>query len=118
MHPLQIISLLSWFVLLVLQSSLLLPGSGVNPYWAGLLVIALLIPARGLFGARRYTYKWVGFMTMLYFCIGISELVSSPALRIYAFGTTISSMLLFLSSIYFARYLGLRAKPSDPSARS
>ena len=118
MHPLHIISLLSWLVLLAFQLSLLLPASGVNPYWAGLLVIVLLLPARGLFSARRYTYKWVGFMTMLYLCIGISELVSSPALQFYAFGTAISSILLFLSSIYFARYLGLRASSNDPATRS
>ena len=112
MHPLQITSLACWLALLLLQLALLLPSAGVNPYWAGLLVALLLIPGRGLIGARHYTYRWVGFLTLFYFCIGISELVSAPALRLYAFGTTIASLGLFLSSIYFARYLGLRA-PRD-----
>ncbi len=111
MHPLQIVSLLSWLVLLLLQLSLLLPETDVNPYWAGGLVIALLIPARGLFDARRYTYKWIGFMTMFYFCVGISELYSEPTLRLYGLGTTIASVFLFLASIYFARYLGLVNRP-------
>ncbi len=118
MHPLQIVSLSSWCILLLAQLSLLLPATEANPYWAGGLVIALLIPARGLFGARRYTYKWVGFLTMVYFCIGIAELVSTPAMRLYGLATTIGSMLLFWSSIYFARYLGLNASPDDPAAPS
>jgi uncharacterized membrane protein len=109
LHPLKTISLLAWLSLLALQLSLFWPGSGVHGYWAACLTIALLLPARGLIAARRYTYKWVGFLTMAYFCVGVSELVSNPGLRIYGFGTTISSMLLFLASIYYARYLGLRA---------
>ena len=35
-----------------------------------------------------------------------SELVSNPQLRSYGFGTTIASTILFLASIYYARYLG------------
>ncbi|MCP4392021.1 MAG: DUF2069 domain-containing protein [Gammaproteobacteria bacterium] len=112
LHPLKIICLLSWISLLAFQLSLFLPGVAVSYYWAGLLVFALLLPGRGLFVTRRYTYKWIGFLTMFYFCVGISELVSNPALRIYGFGTTITSTLLFLSSIYFARYLGLQARNS------
>ena len=118
MHPLQIASLASWGVLLLAQLSLVLPGSNASPYWATVLIVALLVPAHGLLSARRYTYKWIGFMTMVYFCIGIAELVSSPALRLYAFATSISSMLLFWSSIYFARYLGLKPDPDDPAAPS
>jgi len=106
LHPLKVISLSSWIGLLAFQLSLLLPGSGVNTYWVGLLVLALLIPGKGLCCSRRYTYKWIGFLTMVYFCIGISELVSNPALKVYGFGTTITSMSMFLASIYFARFLG------------
>jgi len=110
LHPLKTISLLAWLSLLAFQLSLFWPGSGVDNYWAACLTIALLIPARGLLTAQRYTYKWIGFLTMAYFCIGISELVSNPELRIYGYGTTVSSTLLFLASIYFARYLGLRTR--------
>jgi uncharacterized membrane protein len=89
--------------------SLLLPSSGASYYWALPLALALLLPARGLFGGKLYTYRWIGFMTLVYFCIGVSELASGPALNYYGLGTTVSSMLLFLASIYYARYLGLRA---------
>lgn len=112
MHPLKTISLISWSSLFLFQLSLFLPDAGVSYYWAGLMVFALLLPLRGLLATRRYTYKWIGFLTMFYFCVGISELVSNPALRVYGFGTTISSTLLFFATIYFARYLGLQARNS------
>lgn len=105
MHQLKMICLLSWLVLTGMQIAL--PWLAQNA-WLALLILPLLIPARGLFGDKRYTYKWIGFLTLLYFCIGISELVSNPDLRVYALGTTISSTLLFLASIYYARYLGLQ----------
>jgi uncharacterized membrane protein len=105
MHGLKITCLLSWLTLVGLQLSL--PLLTTN-YWLLLLVLPLLIPLRGLLGDRRYTYKWIGFVTLLYFCIGISELFSNPELRLYGFATTIASTSLFLASIYYARYLGLR----------
>jgi len=105
MHGLKITCLLSWSTLLGLQLSL--PLLTAN-YWLLLLALPLLVPLRGLLGDRRYTYKWIGFLTLLYFCIGVSELFSNPQLRLYGFATTIASTLLFLASIYYARYLGLR----------
>ena len=110
MHPLKAVSLLSWFGLIAFQLSLLLPAFGVGYYWVMLLTAPLLLPIKGLLSDRRYTYKWIGFMTLIYFCIGISELVSNPQLRVYGLGTTIGSTMLFLSTIYYARYLGLRAQ--------
>jgi len=107
MHGLKITCLLSWLILLGLQLSLPL---FTDNYWLLLLALPLLIPLRGLLGDRRYTYKWIGFLTLLYFCIGISELFSNPQLRLYGSATTIASTLLFLASIYYARYLGLRRK--------
>ena len=105
-HQLKAISLLSWGVLFACQ--LALPWLTQSPpnYWLMLLAFPLLIPLRGLLLGQRYTYKWIGFLAMLYFCIGISELVSNPHLRLYGFATTIASMLLFLAAIYYARYLG------------
>jgi uncharacterized membrane protein len=105
MHALKITCLLCWVILVGLQLSL--PLFTAN-YWLLLLALPLLIPLRGLLADRRYTYKWIGFLTLLYFCIGISELFSNPQLRHYGFATTIASTLLFLASIYYARYLGLR----------
>lgn len=110
MHPLKAASLICWFGLLAFQLSLLWPGSGVSYYWSLPLVAALLLPLRGLATGKTYTYRWVGFLALLYFCVGISELMANPELRIYALGTTVCSTLLFLAVIYFARRQGSRAR--------
>ena len=110
LHPLKIISLVCWLGLFGFQSSLLWPASGVSYYWGLLLAIPLLIPLPGLLGGKRYTYQWIGFPMLVYFCVGISELATNPQLRVYGLGTTLSSTILFLASIYYARYLGLRER--------
>jgi len=101
---------MSWASLLALQIALPWMTEPQGKYWLLVLVLPLLIPFKGLLGNQRYTYKWIGFLTLLYFCIGISELVSNPQLRLYGFGTSVASMLLFLASIYYARYLGLQRR--------
>ena len=105
MHALKLISLLSWAVLMLTQLTLPFASTPAN-FWLLLLAAPLLLPLRGLVSERRYTYKWVGFMTLLYFCIGISELVINPDLRLYGLVTTVASVTMFLASIYYARYLG------------
>ena len=110
MHPLKAICLAAWSLLLLCQLWLLLPALEITLYWSLPLVLVLLIPARGLFGDRRYTYKWIGFLMLIYLCIGISELASNPDLRYYGLGTTLASLALFLASIYYARYLGLKQR--------
>lgn len=110
MHSLKIISLMSWASLLALQMALPWMTVLQGNYWLLVLVLPLLIPFKGLLDNQLYTYKWIGFLTLLYFCIGISELVSNPQLRLYGFGTSVASMLLFLASIYYARYLGLQRR--------
>ena len=107
MHPLKSICLASWAVLLLAQISLVWSSQSTN-YWLFLLGLPLLLPIGGMLRERRYTYKWVGFLTLIYFCIGISELVINPELRLYGLVTTLASVTMFLASIYYARYLGLR----------
>ncbi len=110
MHPLKLISLIAWACLLLAQLGLLWPALEVSLYWSLPLIVLLLIPLRGLLRAQRYTYKWIGFLTLFYFCIGVSELAVNPALRVYGFVTTLASLGLFLASIYYARYLGLQQR--------
>ena len=110
MHSLKLISLLSWAILITLQMALPWMMRPEGSLWLLLLVLPLLIPLKGLLSNQLYTYKWIGFLTLLYFCIGISELVSNPQLRSYGVGTSVASMLLFLASIYYARYLGLQRR--------
>lgn len=107
MPVLKLLALLSWSALLLCQASLLLPALAVSHYWSLPLIAALLLPLRGLLGDRLYTYRWIGFMALVYLCIGFSELAANPALRLYGFGTAFASILLFLAAIYRARQLAM-----------
>jgi len=108
MHPLKMGSLVSVCGLLLTQLSLLvLPMSNLAWYWVLLLSSPLLLPIPGFIRDHLYTYKWAGFLTLFYFCLGISELVSNPDLRIYAYLTTLLSTTLFISDIYYVRFLRL-----------
>ncbi len=107
-HPLKLVCLLAWLALFACQLALLWPGLEVRYFWVLLLAPPLLLPLGGLLVDRLYTYKWIGFMSLAYFCIGISELFANPPLRPYALGTLVASTALFLGSIYYARYLRLR----------
>lgn len=111
-HPLKLISLMAIAGLILSQLGLLLWLD--NDYRVAIacaLTLPLLIPLKGLLDNRRYTYKWVGFLTLLYIGIGISESFSNPELRLYSILTLVFSSLLFIGSVYYSRYL--RQKVSD-----
>jgi len=79
--------------------------NGVSVWWVIALLVPLIMPIAGVWRNRLYTFKWIGFLTMLYFSIGVSESVMNPDLKLYGMITTIFSMILFVSSIYQVRYL-------------
>ena len=110
-HPLKIVCLASLTGLLITQLSLMiLPTSNLAWYWGLLISLPLILPLSGFIKDRLYTYKWAGFLTLFYFCLGISELVSNPDLKIYAYLTTLLSTTLFIGDIYYTRYLRLTQK--------
>jgi uncharacterized membrane protein len=107
-HPLKLICVISLAGLLLCQLGLFLwQKDPINLYWILLLSLPLLFPIKGLIENRRYTYKWIGFLTLFYFCVGISELVTNPDLKIYALLTISFSTVLFIASIYYSRYLSV-----------
>lgn len=107
-HPLKLICIASLTGLLLCQLGLFLwSQNAISLYWIIILSAPLLIPIRGLILNRLYTYRWVGFLTLFYFCVGISELVANPDLKIYAILTTLFSTVLFVASIFYARYLSV-----------
>jgi uncharacterized membrane protein len=109
-HPLKLTCLASLSGLLISQFSLFFRvQDSVGLGWAALLSLLLLLPLKGLLLDQIYTYKWVGFLALFYICIGFSELVSNPELRLYAYTTTLLGVSLFLGSIYYTRYLRHRA---------
>jgi uncharacterized membrane protein len=107
-HPLKLTCILALIGLFLCQIGLFYwQKNTYNLYWILILSLPLLLPLRGLLSSKRYTYKWIGFLTLIYFCVGISELVSNPQLKVYALLTILSSITLFLSSIYYTRYLSV-----------
>jgi uncharacterized membrane protein len=105
-HPLKIISLSALIGQILNQLSLLFWIEGNIRYvLAPAFTLPLLIPFWGLFKDKLYTYRWTGFLTMLYFIIGVSETFSNPHLRVYGVLTLCFSATLFLGSIYYSRYL-------------
>lgn len=108
-HPLKLISLMSLSVLILCQIALVTQLQHQYKYlFAAILIIPLIIPIRGLWQDKRYTFKWVGFLTLFYFSIGVSEGFASPDNRLYSILTIIFSSLLFLGSIYYSRYLRVK----------
>jgi uncharacterized membrane protein len=113
-HPLKLICLICLPGLLLTQASLfLIKDDSVNLYWIFFVTLLLLLPLKGIWLDTLYTYRWTGFLTLPYFCIGISELFLSPELNIYALLTSVFSTLLFLSCIYYARYLAMIKQQSQ-----
>jgi uncharacterized membrane protein len=107
-HPLKIISLTALIGQILNQLSLLFWIEGNIRYvLAPLFTLPLLIPLFGLLKDRLYTYRWTGFLTMLYFIIGVSEAFSNSDLRIYGVLTLCLTLALFLSSMYYSRYLSV-----------
>jgi uncharacterized membrane protein len=107
-HPLKLTCIVALTGLLLCQLGLFYwQMNNYNLYWILILSLPLLLPLQGLLSGRRYTYKWVGFLALFYICVGISELISNPQLKVYALLTILFSIALFISSIYYARYLNV-----------
>lgn len=107
MRPLQIIALACLLGLIATQLSLLL-WLEPSRYWLPvLLTLPLLVPLSGLLHNRRYTFKWVGFPTLLYFAIGTSETFANESLRLYGILNLVFSIGLFLAALFHSRYLSL-----------
>ena len=105
-HPLKLISLISIVALIGCQLGLIFWLDNDYRYFiSGILSVPLLFPLKGLFSNKRYTFKWTGFLTMLYFSIGVSESFANPDLQIYGALNILLSGILFVSSIYYSRYL-------------
>lgn len=69
------------------------------------LAVPLLFPLRGLLHGRRYTHLWAGFLSLLYFTLGIDAWYNAAAGTAWLGAMTVLfSVLLFVGTIVFARY--------------
>jgi uncharacterized membrane protein len=112
-HPLKIISLIAVTGQILNQLSLLYWIEGDIRYiLAPAFALPLLFPLSGLLREKLYTYRWTGFLTLLYFLIGVSEAFTNPDLRLYGVLTLFFSIALFLSVVYYSRYLAFKVRRS------
>lgn len=77
------------------------------------LAIPLLFPLRGILHAKRYTHQWVGFLSMLYFIIGVDVWYNRIELEsLLGALMVLFSLLLLVGSSMYARYT-----PTPPELR-
>ncbi|ASJ76088.1 DUF2069 domain-containing protein [Granulosicoccus antarcticus] len=77
------------------------------------LAIPLLFPLRGIIHARRYTHQWVGFLSMLYFIIGVDVWFNQQAIeQLLGMSMVLFSLLLMVGSSMYSRYT-----PTPPELR-
>ncbi len=105
-HPLKLLTLISIAALIINQLSLIVTSEEEYRWWiSAVLVLPLLFPLKGLWTDRRYTYKWTGFLPMLYFFIGVSEDFVASGSSFYGSVNILASGVLFIASMYYSRYL-------------
>ncbi|MBX2884658.1 MAG: DUF2069 domain-containing protein [Granulosicoccus sp.] len=69
------------------------------------LAIPLLFPLRGIIHARRYTHQWVGFLSLLYFIIGVDVSYNHHGIeRWLGLSMVILSLILLIGSGLYARF--------------
>ena len=77
------------------------------------LAVPLLFPLQGIIHARRYTHQWIGFLSMLYFVIGVDVWYNHESTeQLLGMAMVILSMLLMVGSSMYARYT-----PTPPDQR-
>jgi len=77
------------------------------------LAIPLLFPLRGILHAKRYTHQWVGFLSLLYFIIGVDVWYNRIEIEsLLGASMVLFSLLLLIGSSVYARYT-----PTPPELR-
>jgi len=81
-----------------------------------LLVVPLLFPLRGILHARRYTHQWVTFLSLFYFMMGVDTSFNHAAGQAWlGYLTVVFSIMLFVGSMYFARFTPSDRQPDAPT---
>ena len=82
-----------------------------------IMVGPLLLGLRGVLYGRPYTHAWLSMLSLLYFTHGVVETWSNSAERQYAALEVICSVLLFLGSMFYARYRARELKSTSGEVR-
>lgn len=69
-----------------------------------LKALPLLLPLRGIFEGRRYTYQWASMLILAYFAEGVMRAWAERGLSQYlAMGEILLSLVFFAATVGFAR---------------
>lgn len=118
------LTLIGYFGLLVLivnWFTWIAPPARVPPALVlAALAIPLLFPLRGILHAKRYTHQWIGFLSMLYFIIGVDVWYHHQSTeQLLGMGMVVLSLLLMVGSSMYARYTPTppeQRKPVEPDS--
>ena len=80
-----------------------------NVVWALVLCVPLMLPAWGLWQAKRYTHAWATLCVIPYFIIGVTEAVADPLQRFWAGMCLALSLTFFTALIAYLRVSALGA---------
>ena len=69
-----------------------------------LKALPLLLPLRGIFEGKRYTYQWSSMLILAYFAEGVMRAWAERSLSQYlAMGEILLSLVFFAATVGFAR---------------
>ncbi len=98
----------------------LLPeGDSSLPYVALAFVLGpLLLPLRGLWLARRYTYRWAPLALAPVMLVALTEFVANAASRGYALASSILAFAALAAIVAALRAGSVRGDPQIKAARA
>lgn len=103
-HTIALCGFFGLFVLLMAWPTLLAPPH----YWPTALVLLvsvtpLLLPMRGLLGAKPKSCAWAAYISLIYFMHGSVEAYANPLQRPYALLEVVFSLMLFTGASLYVR---------------
>lgn len=69
-------------------------------------IVPILLPAKGLFEGKPYTYAWTNFIVMYYLLHGLTAVYAVEGERLYALVEIILCCVLFTGCSFYARVRG------------
>lgn len=81
------------------------------------LLIPLAFPLLGLARGRVYTHAWSSMLALLYLTISLTEALSAPLERGYAYSALFASLAFFVGSICYVRLVGREQRAQTRLAR-
>ena len=91
-------------ILLALAWELWLAPLHPGGSWLVLKAIPLMLPVRGIFKGRRYTYQWSSMLILLYFIEGTVRMFSNTGLVAgLARMETGLALVFFLATMFYAK---------------